>query len=390
MTTHFGDWSNHDWTRGSVDFAAMARDGIAGGWHKTSDGLSFYQDPYWPAAIARMKTAFPNGPYGSYHVLWGNRDLAGQVDWWFSILDKTAPGWRTDPRFVLVLDCESFGYNGLPTIGQVNTAGDIIRSRVPKVPGAYCPEWAYGTALANLRYPHIASKYGANPAVHYPAAYPGDGSTRWIRPGGRSDVLQYGSLTVMGVQSTCDADAYLGPVSGLLGLFTIGGLMVDTPVWDYGDFPPPPDPWATWRDRNMHLAIGFMDLVGAEVVGHSLWNPNDQSARTQQLGRIEQSGGRTEAALAGLAKQLGDLTTAFQAVAAGGTSLDTGAVIAHINERGDQESALVSALQGQVKTLTGQLVALQQQLHAAAAAEAAALEPAAPPAQSPAAPPAQP
>jgi hypothetical protein len=379
MTAHFGDWSNHDWGRGAMDFTAMARDGIAGGWHKTTDGLNFYLDPYWPAAIGRMKAAFPLGPYGSYHVLWGNRDLAGQIDWWFSVLDRTAPGWRTDPRFVLVLDAEPFSYNGLPTIGQVNTAGDLITRRVPKVPGAYCPEWVYGTALASLRYPHIASKYGTNPAVRYPAAYPGDGSTRWSRPGGRSVLLQYGSRTVMGSQQTCDADAYTGPASVLLGLLTIGGTTAMSQ--DFADLHRPIPNTVDWMTGDI-AATDLHTLFRIRRTGWQPGKPGDPTGDDAAGWWIVQQIEAQTAGMAGLGKKLDDLTAAFHALAAGGTSLDTAAVIGHIDQRSDEETAVVKQLLTANAALADQVDRLQHALATAAAAEAQALaDRPAPPAQ---------
>lgn len=219
MTEFLGDWSNHDWGRGSMDFAAMRRDGVRGGTHKTSDGLNFYRDPYWPGAVGRMRSAFADGVYGSYHVLWGNRSIRAQVDWWFSILDATAAGWRADPRFAVMSDNEPFGYNVAPTIAQVNEAGDIIRALTGKTMLAYCPPWHYGAALGGLRYPLVSSNYGSNPIAHYLAAYPGDSSSRW----GGAALLQYGSRTRMGAQSTCDTNAFRGSLEELRSI--VGGPM---------------------------------------------------------------------------------------------------------------------------------------------------------------------
>jgi hypothetical protein len=354
-----------------MDFAAMARDGIAGGWHKTTDGLRFYTDPYWAGAIGRMKQAFPGGPYGSYHVLWGNRDLAGQVDWWFSVLDTTAPRWRTDPRFVLVADCEPFGYNVKPSIAQVNTTGDIIASRVPKVMAAYCPEWVYGLDLAALRYPHIASKYGSNPAVHYPTAYPGDGSVRWSRPGGRSAVLQYGSQTVMGAQHTCDADAYTGPASALLGLLTIGGTLVSQ---DFAGLTRPIPNTVDWLNADI-AGVDLHTLLRARMTGWQPGKPGDPKGDDAAGWWFVQQVEAQTAGLAGLGKKLDVLTAAFQAIAAGGTSLDTAAVLARIDQHATEETAVVKQLLAANAALAQQVLQLQHALATAAAAEAAALGP---------------
>ncbi len=215
MTRFLGDWSNHDADRAGgvqLDFAAIARDGIVGGWHKTSDGWNFYRDPYWPDAIGRMRKAFSAGVYGSYHVLHGQVSINGQVDWWLSILDATAPGWRADPRFVLMTDNEPFGYNTTPSIGQVNGAGDHIRAVCGKTMLAYAPPWVYGSALSGLRYPLVSSNYGNNPVTGYRQAYAaagGDTSPRWTAAAVPVAVLQYGSATVQGPYQSCDSNAVL-------------------------------------------------------------------------------------------------------------------------------------------------------------------------------------
>jgi hypothetical protein len=213
LTGFFGDFSNHDFTRGPMDFARMRDDGLAGAWFKSSDGLNFYTDPYFPGAIAQMRTTMQ--VRGAYHVLWGNRSITGQIDWWFTILDRWCPWWRDDPDFVLMSDDEPFGYNTAPSIAQINTAHDYIKATTGKGSLAYAPPWVYGTALDALRWPLVSSNYGANPAVHYPIGYPGDTSGRW-HP--QAAILQYGSTLIIGNQSTCDTNAHREGVAGIRAL----------------------------------------------------------------------------------------------------------------------------------------------------------------------------
>lgn len=218
MTALIGDFSNHDWDRGGMDFAAMRRAGLLGAIHKCTDGMNFYRDPYWPVAAGRMRAAFGDGVYGAYHVLWGNRSIPGQVDWWFAVLDATAPGWRTDPGFALMSDNEPFGYNAPPSIGQINQAGDYIRQLTGKVMLAYAPTWVYGAAVNVLRYPLVASNYGANPPGKFTTGYPGDASARWRPP--TAVLLQYGSRLSIGPQSGCDVNAYRGTITDLRARLT--------------------------------------------------------------------------------------------------------------------------------------------------------------------------
>ena len=101
------------------------------------------------------------------------------------------------------------------------TAGQVAAAAAGKLDPrrilAYAPEWLYGASLAGLRYRLWASNYGANPTTHYRQAYPGDGSTRWHAYSGQMPlILQYGSNTTIGDQSTCDANAYRGTLAELL------------------------------------------------------------------------------------------------------------------------------------------------------------------------------
>lgn len=201
--THFhGDFSNHDWTRGVMDVASMAADGVEGGFHKFADGLYYYMDPYFPEAARRMRASSFKF-WGCYHVVWGSRDPAAQADWQIALLDDQVPGWRTDPRFRLMSDNEKFVYQTAPSIAQINAYHDRWAQRVPGVVQlAYAPRWYYGSSVTGIRYPVVASNYGSNPAVHYPLGYPGDGSSRWA-----DSVLQYGSLLRQGTQNTTDCNA---------------------------------------------------------------------------------------------------------------------------------------------------------------------------------------
>jgi hypothetical protein len=185
-----------------MDVAAMARDGIEGGFHKLTDGLNYYVDPYFATAIARMRGNL--GFYGPYHVLWGNRDIVGQANWLVSILDQQYPWWRTDPRFRIMSDDEKFSYNVQPSIAQINQFHDVINSHRVTTQAAYAPHWVYNGAETGIRYLVVGSNYGSNPAVHYPVGYPGDSSSRW---GLGNGVLQYGSMLVMGTQSQTDCNA---------------------------------------------------------------------------------------------------------------------------------------------------------------------------------------
>lgn len=225
VTTYAGDWSNHDRARAgrAIDFASMAAAGISGGWHKSSDGAWYYEDTWYGESAPRMRDAFEW--YGAYHVLWGNRTLTDQLDFWEHVLDTGSAWWRDDPNFSLMFDCEPFGYNVAPTIDQVNEAVAEVRRRWARQAFGYCPPWVYGANLRRLAAPLVSSNYGSNPQTSFLAAYPGDESARWVAvpadasgPELVADILQYGSRTTQGTHDDCDADAHPGSLTDLLAL----------------------------------------------------------------------------------------------------------------------------------------------------------------------------
>ena len=65
----------------------------------------------------------------------------------------------------------------------------------------------------------------------------------------------------------------------------------------------------------------------------------------------------THTLVAGLAQQVTALGSAMQALASGGTSLDTAAVLAAVKAVGDQESTAVASLKQQVADLQARLAA---------------------------------
>jgi GH25 family lysozyme M1 (1,4-beta-N-acetylmuramidase) len=203
------DASNHDWQRGPMDLDAAVADGITFFVHKCTDGDGYYADPYFPAAMTRAQAAaVPIA--GAYHVLW-NGNVAAQIDWMIQRVNAAAPWWRAPGTvFMWMLDCEPFGYNGsTPTIDTINQAVDLLAVKTGTTPLAYAPHWVYPDVSA-VRAPIVASAYGGNPAVHYPDAYPGDGSPRWAAYGKTPAVLQYGSTVTIGSQHTCDINAFRG------------------------------------------------------------------------------------------------------------------------------------------------------------------------------------
>lgn len=368
MTTqHYVDCSNHDWTRGPMDFAAMRSDGIGGGWHKLSDGLNWFIDAYAARFLAGARAA--GWPIiGAYHVLWGNRDIRAQADWFLSLLDVKAPWWRDMARadtFVLMSDDEPFGYNVKPTIDQVNGFGDAIRSLAGSNSLGYTPSWAYDADVARMRYPVIGSNYGTNPISPYRPAYPGDASSRW---GVHDALLQYGSRLRVGSQPTCDVNAYRGPdLRALISGHPQGADM-------------------QWTDPNMPTRLGnpavyatpdpiIADLA-AVLNGHASYYDKAGTVKPPLGAQLD----RIEAAAAGALKQVDALTAVVQTLTAGGTSIDTAAVLAAVKDVGDADSAALAAANDHISALTAAFAAAQAEIHqmhtaatAAAQAEVTAL-----------------
>lgn len=212
MTTFLWDASNYD-------DPITVRDGIDGYTHKIAEGHHFYTDMEYKTSLNNaLSLGIP--VLGAYFVNHPGT-VDDQVDWFVQLLDQNTPWWRSHPCFVLQIDAEQFSYMpSAPTLAEIQAFGDRLVN-VHKVDPAkilaYAPQWLYGNGLTGLRYRLWASAYGSNPAVHYPDAYPGDNSTRWQSYSGQSPLLlQYGSNTTIGNQTTCDANGYRGSLAQLM------------------------------------------------------------------------------------------------------------------------------------------------------------------------------
>lgn len=212
MTTYGWDASNYD-------DPITIRDGIDFYTHKAAEGHHMYYDREYLQSMANA-LALGIPVLGAYFVNHPGT-VSDQVDWFIQILDQDTPWWRTHPCFVLQIDAEKFGYMpSAPTKAEIQAFGDRlvnVHGVDPRRIIAYAPQWLYGNTLAGLTYRLWASAYGTNPFTHYLAAYPGDGSVRWQSYSGQSPlILQYGSNTTIGNQTTCDANAFRGTLIELM------------------------------------------------------------------------------------------------------------------------------------------------------------------------------
>jgi len=205
-----------------MDIAAAVRDGIVFMTHKATDKTS--RNDRYDDFARRARGVVPLlGAYAVNHP----GDQRPQVDAFIRTLDELSPWWREGP-FIVQLDAEKFDYMPRePNLAEIESWCDYFVSRTGGRwrPVVYAPRWLYSDRLRGLSYPLWASAYGDNPAVHYRSAYPGDGSSRWAAYSGQTPViLQYGSLTRIDSQNTCDANAFRGTLDQLRALvFPSGG-----------------------------------------------------------------------------------------------------------------------------------------------------------------------
>lgn len=208
-----------------MNYVAARQAGVSFFTHKCTDGPRYYKDPYFARAMAGAKSAgIPL--LGAYHVLW-NGNVAAQMDWFMSVLDAEAPGWRSG-GFLLQLDCEPFSYNGgAPSAASIKQAADHLRAKTGYTPLVYGPKWVYGDRLRDLGYPLWASNYGKNDAGTVATLAAAVSAGQWAAYSGQTPtVLQFGSRCVIGTQPTCDINAYRGTLAELRAL--IGGTRTES------------------------------------------------------------------------------------------------------------------------------------------------------------------
>ena len=229
MTSTFcPDLSNHDRTRlgHAIPVQSIRRAGAVGITCKLSEGT--WTDPFFTETFNQIRTATPAFAFaGPYHVLWPAQ--GGQAAFVWQRIHDLCP-WLLNPPAGLVPimmgDFEIFAEfdpNRAPTLAECHQFLDEFKAlsgwRTNQL-WAYMPEWLYGMdTIRRLRYPWIASTYGANPCGDYRAIYPGDASSRWT---GIELGLQYGSCATYDGLRACDTNASLLPVPALK-TFLLGG-----------------------------------------------------------------------------------------------------------------------------------------------------------------------
>jgi hypothetical protein len=332
------DVSSYDHARGPVSVDLAVRQGITLMTHKATEGTS-YRDPYWAPTYQRMR-ASQLAAYGPYHVLYPAAmvSVTAQVNFLVGVLDSSAPGWRTDPRFVVQLDAERFDYmSGPPSVEECNQFRSLlIHARGGGDVIGYLPRWLYGDAAGAYGGPLWSSAYvsgAGSPA----AIYPGDSGTGWQPYGGKAPLIwQFSSTATIAGQQPCDANAVRIGVGQLLAVLT-GGIGV-------GDA----DNWALSYSQG---APQWTTAGGRKLTNEPVnWRVRDEAWQKA-----------VTVTMAAQAAQITALSAALGKVLEAGGSADSAAVIAHIDQVAAAESAAVAALKDEL-----------DQLHAAQAAAAKA------------------
>jgi hypothetical protein len=217
MTLYFWDASDFDWVRGPMNLAAAKADGITGFSYKFTEA-TWIKHEHSGEAVARARDAGMEF-IGGYHVV-RSTSPAEQVDYFLSYLDAAAPWWRDFPGFFLQVDLEIWPYDRV-TAATGAEFTRLLQAAQPKAVLLYASRGQYGDQLTGVDAPLWNANYGANPIVHYPDAYPGDGSVRWVSYSGQAPAfLQYGSQLRIGTQPGCDCSAYRGTLDQLRELIT--------------------------------------------------------------------------------------------------------------------------------------------------------------------------
>ena len=215
MTLYLWDASDYDWDRGPMDLHAAAADGIVGFTHKATEA-TWIKHIHTGEALARARDAGMEF-VGAYHVV-RSTSPAEQVDYFLAYLDQVASWWRTFPGFFLQVDLEILDYDRVTAATGMEFARLLVSAQ-PKRVITYASRGQYGDSLAGIVTPLWNANYGSNPVAHYPAAYPGDASSRWTAYSGQVPVfLQYGSQLTIGTQPGCDANAFRGTLDDLRAL----------------------------------------------------------------------------------------------------------------------------------------------------------------------------
>jgi hypothetical protein len=355
VTLFIGDFSHYDDTFTLAIAQRVRADGIVALSHKVSEGLGGLDDEADECFTYSRQAGFEFiGAYGIPRT----GDGAAQARVLVNRCDAIAPWWRTFPGWFWQVDLERWPYDSVSPQDGREYADELAKTGKRVL--VYASKGQYGDALRGWPYPLWNANYPSSRQAGYRALYPGDQGVGWGSYSGQVPAFwQYASSATIGGLTTCDISAYRGTLDQLRALLTTGGVHPNTSTGGDDVSLDDPIPGTGTPDAHKQPRSGkevLSDLwwmTGA--AGYTGWQAEQLLNSRKILAGQAASQKREEATLA-----------ALTALASGGTSVDTAAVLARINEVAEQESAAVTALHQE-------LADLRAARAAAAQAEAGAL-----------------
>jgi GH25 family lysozyme M1 (1,4-beta-N-acetylmuramidase) len=257
MTTIYGwDMSHYD----APNIGTAVKEGYLFITHKAGgDATDNELDEWW----ASVRGLGPEAELGAYWVLYPGNP-ARRADLFLERLDTVCKGWRDRDSFILQVDCER--WNGsqatVPGKADIKAFCDrlVARTGGRYRPIVYAPKWVYGDTLAGLGYPLWSSAYvsGSGYGAKLYADAGGDSGPGWKAYSGQVPaVWQFTSHAVIAGQTTCDANAFRGPLSSLKSLTT-------------PSLPPPPTPRKDTMELQVEIPVLKQGDDDAKLPGYNL------------------------------------------------------------------------------------------------------------------------
>jgi len=371
VTVFIGDFSHYD-DRITVDVAKRIRaDGIVAVSHKISEGTGGYDAEAGEAFASFRDAGFDL--IGAYAVP-RTGDGREQARVAIARADAIAPWWRSYPGWFWQVDLERWGYDNVSAQDGREMADELATTGKRVV--VYASHGQYGNQLAGWPYPLWNADYATSRQAGYRDLYPGDSWTPlhgsgsgawrggWTPYSGQTPTfLQYASSATIGGLTTSDVSAYRGTLDQLRALLTGRAVTPSSTGADMELNTQIPGSGYGSKPETLDVRLALIDLTKAlDPYDTSAWQ-NEQLRNTRTLLAGQAAAEKRDAAFA----------AALQALAAGGTSVDTAAVIAHIDQATTLETTAMAALHDELTAARAEVAELRAKLAAAAQAEAGAL-----------------
>lgn len=331
------DTSHYDGTiSGAVARAAYAA-GIRFATAKIGEGGS-YDDPLDGTNLANLKAAgIP--VLGGYYVVRSTPDPAAQVARCLFLADRDEPWWREFDGWFWQVDLERWPTDSVQP-AQGIAFGEQLRAATGRGVLMYASKGQYGDSLTGWVGDLWNANYRTNRQAPFADLYPGDSSPGWDAYSGRVPaILQYASTASIDGLTTCDANAFKGSVDDLLKLIRKGAP--DMSGFDKTDL----------NTLLKTAAFPYASAPGATPVV----TPSVSLGTTWLATRTNTD--KLVASQADQSKQLAALLAAVTTLAAGGTSVDTAAVLAAVRDEGAKESEAMAAILAELHDTRAKLAA---------------------------------